>query len=109
MYLFLESEITKHETISSKHETTETDWVRSYTEITTRKMETSKPIPAPRSGPASRQRVLPMDIIETHEEVKKESIVLPKSSPEKNSLESTSPLQVELENRFKQRQVCIPY
>lgn len=102
-----ESEITKHETISSKHETTETDWVRSYTEITTRKMETSKPIPAPRSGPASRQRVLPMDIIETHEEVKKESIVLPKSSPEKNSLESTSPLQVELENRFKQRQISL--
>lgn len=68
------------------------------------KREVSKPIPAPRSGAASRQRVLPCDIPVTPDEVRRDvGIILPKPSPEKAM--GSSPLQAELESRFKQRQV----
>ncbi|XP_018576363.1 microtubule-associated protein futsch isoform X3 [Anoplophora glabripennis] len=69
--------------------------------------EASKPIPAPRSGAASRQRVIPIDIPASPDDARREfDVILPKPSPEK-SIDSTSPLQQELENRFKQRQISL--
>ncbi|KAJ8971588.1 hypothetical protein NQ317_002871 [Molorchus minor] len=76
---------------------------KSYRESCVSNKHESKPIPAPRSGPASRQRVMPIDIPETPEEVRRNSgSVQLKSSPK--SLAGTSPLQAELESMFKQRQ-----
>ncbi|KAG5873678.1 hypothetical protein JTB14_017154 [Gonioctena quinquepunctata] len=82
--------------------------MRSHTEssstMITTKPEVPKPTPAPRSGAASRQRVLPIDIPATPDGIRKESTVLvSKASPEK----SPSPLQAELENRFKNRQISL--
>ncbi|KAJ8969201.1 hypothetical protein NQ314_001872 [Rhamnusium bicolor] len=86
---------------------------KSYTETSTlltsvsSKHEASKPIAAPRSGAASRQRMVPIDIPVTPDEVRRElNIILPKPSPEK-SITGSSPLQTELENRFKQRQISL--
>lgn len=101
-----EKKIIKQETVSSTTKT-KVETTSSYTSVS--KRECSKPIPAPRSGPASRQRVLPVDIPATPEESRKDPVITtPKSSPEK-SFAGTSPLQTELENRFKQRQVCNLY
>lgn len=98
-----EKKIIKQETVSS---TTKTKVESTSTYTCVSKKESSKPIPAPRSGPASRQRILPVDIPASPEESRKEPVIaMPKSSPEK-SFAGTSPLQTELENRFKQRQVC---
>lgn len=99
-----EKKSNKQETISSTTKT-RIESSSSYTCVST-KRESSKPIPAPRSGPASRQRVLPVDIPASPEEVRKDTVIMPKSSPER-SLAGTSPLQMELESRFKQRQVYI--
>lgn len=60
----------------------------------------SKPIPAPRSGAAARQRIQPIDLPPSPE--KDFDLILPKMSPDKQFL-GTSPLAQELENRFKQR------
>lgn len=93
----------KQETISSSTTKTRVDNSSSYTCVS--KKESSKPIPAPRSGPASRQRVLPVDIPASPVELRRDHIsTMPKSSPEKSPT-GTSPLQTELENLFKQKQV----
>lgn len=65
----------------------------------------TKPIVAPRTGAASRQRVQPIDIPASPElNVRPESdLIQPKASPEKLG---TSPLQAELENLFKHRSVA---
>ncbi|XP_044255566.1 uncharacterized protein LOC123005724 isoform X2 [Tribolium madens] len=60
----------------------------------------SKPIAAPRSGAASRQRIQPIDLPPSPEVQKRDPGCI---MPEK-SVAGTSPLHVELENRFKQRQ-----
>ncbi|CAG9860940.1 unnamed protein product [Phyllotreta striolata] len=93
------------ETSITKQETTVTDSMRSVetTVVTTRKVESSKPVPAVRMGVASRQRVVPMDIPEPQDEGKKEQ-VLRKSSPERDG---ASPLHLELESKFKQRQISL--
>lgn len=65
----------------------------------------SKPIVAPRTGAAARQRVQPIDIPASPElksRPENDQIIHPKPSPEK-SLLGTSPLQAELENLFKHR------
>ncbi|RZC40464.1 microtubule-associated protein futsch, partial [Asbolus verrucosus] len=68
-----------------------------------RKIE-SKPIAAPRTGAAARQRIQPIDLPASPEAQKKDfECILPKPSPEK-SFAGTSPLHAELESRFKQRQ-----
>jgi hypothetical protein len=64
----------------------------------------SKPIAAPRSGAASRQRIQPIDLPPSPDLQKRDfECILPKPSPEK-SFAGTSPLHAELESRFKQRQ-----
>ncbi|XP_063905277.1 microtubule-associated protein 1B isoform X3 [Zophobas morio] len=64
----------------------------------------SKPVAAPRSGAASRQRIQPIDLPPSPEPHKREpDCVLPKPSPEKTL--GSSPLQAELETRFRQRQM----
>ncbi|XP_050517203.1 uncharacterized protein LOC114331514 isoform X3 [Diabrotica virgifera virgifera] len=91
--------------IETSRQETVTDSGKSYMEsssVVTKKVET-KPIPAPRSGAAMRQRVIPMDISENVDEPKREPL-LPKLSPEP-TIEGTSPLQAELESIFKQRQI----
>ncbi|GJQ65610.1 hypothetical protein Trydic_g7705 [Trypoxylus dichotomus] len=60
-----------------------------------------KPIPVPRSGPASRQRIQPSDIPASPELGIHLNDNVRKSSPEKSH--PASPLQVELENHFQQR------
>ncbi|XP_008192214.1 titin homolog isoform X2 [Tribolium castaneum] len=60
----------------------------------------SKPIAAPRSGAAARQRIQPIDLPPSPEVQKRE----PDSGPPEKSVAGTSPLQAELESRFKQRQ-----
>lgn len=90
----------RHVNMSSSMSHTE-----NYKVTNVSKQEASKPIPAPRSGAASRQRVIPIDIPASPEGVRRDlDVILPKPSPEK-SIDGTSPLQQELENRFKQRQV----
>ncbi|KAF2894111.1 hypothetical protein ILUMI_12062 [Ignelater luminosus] len=61
---------------------------------------------APRSGPASRQRVQPIDIPATPEALHRELETSPltaKGSPPDKPASSTSPLHMELENHFRQR------
>lgn len=113
-----ETKVTREETVVKREEVNKNEEERavsissSATHMETYKVtnvlskqEASKPIPAPRSGPASRQRVVPIDLPASPDEVRKDfDVILPKQSPEK-SLSGTSPLQQELENRFKQRQV----
>ncbi|XP_056630259.1 uncharacterized protein LOC130440913 isoform X7 [Diorhabda sublineata] len=55
-----------------------------------KKIENSRPIPAPRSGPATRQRMFPKEIIDSVEE----SII---PSPDDS-------IQIELENKLKQKE-----
>lgn len=95
-----EKKTTKQETVNVMTKSLTTESTSSYSCVS--KRESSKPIPAPRSGPASRQRVLPVDIPPSPDETRIDA--MPKQSPER-SYAGTSPLQVELENRFKQRQV----
>lgn len=113
-----EESVVRHEEVNKNEEITREERVVSMSSSTSHtenykvtnvssKQEVSKPIPAPRSGAASRQRVIPIDLPASPDEIRKEiDIILPKPSPEK-SVGGTSPLQQELENRFKQRQVRI--
>lgn len=120
-----ETKVTKEETVVKRDDVSRTEEVtkeekvfsvsstaNSYSEsykATTNVVskEVSRPIPAPRSGAASRQRMAPIDIPASPEQIKRDpDIILPKPSPEK-SIMSTSPLQMELESRFKQRQVIL--
>lgn len=76
---------------------------------TTNKRVESKPIAAPRTGPASRQRIQPIELPPASPELDyRKDIILPKPSPEKAISAGTSPLQMELENRFKLRQSTSP-
>lgn len=62
----------------------------------------TKPIVAPRTGAAARQRVQPIDIPPSPELTNRQETEHVKPSPEK-SLLGTSPLQAELETLFKNR------
>ncbi|KRT82557.1 hypothetical protein AMK59_4052, partial [Oryctes borbonicus] len=64
-----------------------------------------KPIPVPRSGPASRQRIQPNDIPASPELSTRFDDNVLKSSPEKSH--PASPLQIELENLFQQRMASL--
>ncbi|XP_060530246.1 uncharacterized protein LOC132704331 isoform X3 [Cylas formicarius] len=59
------------------------------------KRDETKPVPAPRMGAAARQRIQPIDIPETPKD--------PPLSPDRSF--GTSPIQAELENIFRQRQL----
>lgn len=74
--------------------------VQSTQSTTYYKRVESKPIAAPRSGAAARQRIQPIDLPPSPELTKKEP-ECGKASPEKSG---TSPLHAELESRFKLRQ-----
>ncbi|KAK9870038.1 hypothetical protein WA026_006133 [Henosepilachna vigintioctopunctata] len=71
------------------------------TDSSYRRYET-KPIPAVRSGAAYRQRVLPIDIPDSPETFRKDEEAVTTRSQLPDIL-STSPLQLELENKLKQR------
>ncbi|CAH1159626.1 unnamed protein product [Phaedon cochleariae] len=86
-----DTEIVSTETTDSGSTTV----IRSETSAKTYRAEASKPIPAPRSGAATRQRVLPADLPETGDEAQ---WAAPPVSP---------PCQVELENRVRQRQISL--
>ncbi|KAL3267158.1 hypothetical protein HHI36_011297 [Cryptolaemus montrouzieri] len=62
----------------------------------------SKPIPAVRSGAAYRQRVMPIDVPDSPEVLRKEEELVTTKSQLPDIL-STSPLQMELENKLKHR------
>lgn len=77
----------------------------SVTKFTDKRPYSVETKPAPRSGPASRQRVQPIDIPATPEALHREmetSSLTTKGSPDK-PISSTSPLHIELENHFRQR------
>ncbi|KAJ8909573.1 hypothetical protein NQ315_002722 [Exocentrus adspersus] len=102
----LKNEIRKEERVTSISTSTNVENYKMTTKVIS-KQEHSKPIPAPRSGAAARQRMVPIDIPASPDVVRREAdIILPKPSPEK-SMSGTSPLQMELENRFKQRQISL--
>lgn len=71
----------------------------------------TKPIIAPRTGAASRQRVQPIDIPASpelnHNRPESEQIIPAKPSSPEKSLLGTSPLQAELETLFKNRMTSL--
>lgn len=73
----------------------------------TKREDTTKPLVAPRTGAASRQRIQPIDIPVTPKEVRSPSHIVPISpiSPERSFSPGTSPIQMELENFLKHRQI----
>ncbi|XP_074037832.1 uncharacterized protein isoform X3 [Leptinotarsa decemlineata] len=91
-------------TISMKSHTESSS---TYVTSTSVKSEAPKPTPLPRSGAASRQRVLPIDIPASPDGVRKELTVVITKPPSEKPPTDTSPFQAELENRFKHRQISI--
>lgn len=76
----------------------------SKSSVTTTKITEKRPVALPRTGAASRQRIQPIDIPVSPGLTRKyenENVIMPKPSPEKSL--GTSPLQLELENRFRQK------
>ncbi|KAL1505648.1 hypothetical protein ABEB36_005165 [Hypothenemus hampei] len=99
--------IEERKSVQTQYSTTVSS-VKVYTEakLTTSSSSTftsnihSKPIVAPRTGAAARQRIQPIDIPVSPKEKRAFSPI----TPDKSFSPGTSPIQIELENLLKQRQ-----